>query len=65
MIVCGCRVYGGHSGSPCINQDEKVIGILSEADPADPRQCHIVPAIELKRLLSQGKEVVQSMNENC
>jgi len=64
IVLGDCRVYGGHSGGPCINQDGKVIGILSRSDPADCRQSYIVPASELKCLLGRSREVVKAANCN-
>lgn len=57
-IVAICPTIGGHSGGPCINQDGEVIGILSRADPAETQRCYLVPASELKSMLSSAKKLI-------
>lgn len=41
-----CPTIGGHSGGPCVNQEGKVIGILSCADPTEKTRCYLVPTSE-------------------
>jgi S1-C subfamily serine protease len=55
-IVVMMPTISGHSGGPCVNDDGKVVGILSRADPVDRQRCYLVPSIELKNLVSQAKE---------
>jgi len=55
-IVVICPTIGGHSGGPCVNQQGEVIGILSRADPAQKERCYLVPASELKVLVSRAKK---------
>jgi hypothetical protein len=55
-IVVICPTIGGHSGGPCVNQQGEVIGILSRADPAENQRCYLVPASELKALVSRAKK---------
>lgn len=55
-IVVICPTIGGHSGGPCVNQQGEVIGILSRADPAENQRCYLVPASELKVLVSWAKK---------
>lgn len=54
-IVVNCMTIGGHSGGPCVNQQGEVIGILSRADPTEKQRCYLVPASELKLLVSRAK----------
>jgi len=55
-IVAICPTIPGHSGGPCVNEEGKVIGILSRADPCDRQRCYLVPAQELKSLVKKAKE---------
>ena len=55
-IVIMCPTISGHSGGPCINDDGKVVGILSRADPVDRQRCYLVPSTELKSLVNQAKK---------
>jgi hypothetical protein len=55
-IVCNCRVIEGMSGGPAINNDGKVLGLLSRSDKADGGRCYLVPASELKKLLRRAKD---------
>lgn len=55
-IVAICPTIPGHSGGPCVNEEGKVLGILSRADPSDRQRCYLVPAQELKSLVSKAKE---------
>jgi len=54
-IVVMCPTISGHSGGPCVNDNGRVVGILSRADPVDRQRCYLVPSSELKRLLQQAK----------
>jgi len=47
-IVVIVPTISGHSGGPCVNNDGKVIGILSRADPGERQRCYLVPASEIK-----------------
>lgn len=57
MIVM-CPTIGGHSGGPCVNLQGEVIGILSRADSAESQRCYLVPASELKSLVSSAKKLL-------
>jgi hypothetical protein len=54
-IVVMCSNIAGHSGGPCVNNDGKVVGILSRADPVERRRCYLVPATEIKTLVSKAR----------
>merc|ERR1712150_330956 len=54
-IVIMCPTISGHSGGPCVNDEGKVIGILSRADPVDRQRCYLVPSSELKGLVKSAK----------
>ena len=54
-IVCSCRVIEGMSGGPAINNNGKVLGLLSRSDKADGERCYLVPASELRSLLKRAK----------
>ena len=53
-IVVNCFTIVGHSGGPCVNNDGKVVGILSRSDPAGQR-CYLVPSSEIKELITKAK----------
>jgi hypothetical protein len=55
-IVIMCPTISGHSGGPCVNDDGKVVGILSRADPVDRQRCYLVPSAELRTLVNQAKK---------
>jgi hypothetical protein len=55
-IVIMCPTISGHSGGPCVNDDGKVVGILSRADPVDRQRCYLVPSTELRTLVNQAKK---------
>jgi len=55
-IVCSCRVIEGMSGGPAMNNEGKVLGLLSRSDKADGERCYLVPASELKKLLRRAKD---------
>ena len=55
-IVIMCPTIPGHSGGPCVNEEGKVVGILSRADPVDRQRCYLVPSNELKILVSKAKK---------
>lgn len=59
-IIVGCRTITGHSGGPCVNDDGKVIGILSRSDPADSHRCYLVPWSEIKPLIKRAKDRVDT-----
>lgn len=54
-IVCSCRVIEGMSGGPAINNNGKVLGLLSRSDKADGERCYLVPASELRSLVKRAK----------
>eukprot|EP00980_Cylindrotheca_fusiformis_P029458 scaffold23479_cov143-Cylindrotheca_fusiformis.AAC.8 len=55
-IVIMCPTISGHSGGPCVNDEGRVIGILSRADPVDPQRCYLAPSNELKALVNKAKK---------
>ena len=55
-IVIMCPTISGHSGGPCVNDEGKVVGILSRADPVDRQRCYLVPSTELKTLVNKAKK---------
>jgi len=57
-IVVMCNTIEGHSGGPCVNDDGKVVGILSRSDPVDRQRCYLVPSSEIKILISKAKNRV-------
>jgi len=54
-IVCSCRVIEGMSGGPAMNNEGKVLGLLSRSDKADGERCYLVPSSELRKLLKRAK----------
>jgi Trypsin-like peptidase domain len=56
-IICMLPTIAGHSGSPCVNDDGLVVGILSRADPGQKDRCYLVPANQLKDLLKRARSV--------
>ena len=54
-IVIMCPTISGHSGGPCVNDEGKVIGILSRADPVESQRCYLAPTNELKSLVNKAK----------
>jgi hypothetical protein len=50
-----CNTISGHSGGPCINNEGKVLGILSRCDPVEEQRCYLVPATEIKELYLKAK----------
>lgn len=56
-IVVICPTISGHSGGPCVNEEGKVIGIVSRCDPVDHQRCYLVPASELKILVNEAKKI--------
>ena len=63
-IVVMCDTIQGHSGGPCVNDDGKVVGILSRSDPANPQRCYVVPSSEIKILISQAKRMAMGYSES-
>lgn len=59
-IVVMMPTICGHSGGPCVNDDGKVVGILSRADSVDRQRCYVVPSSELKILVSRAKETCRA-----
>jgi hypothetical protein len=55
-IVVMVPTISGHSGGPCVNDEGRVIGVLSRADPVDRQRCYLVPASEIKHLVSMAKD---------
>lgn len=55
-IVVICPTISGHSGGPCVNNDGKVVGILSRADPGERQRCYLVPSSEIKDLVKKAKK---------
>mmetsp|Transcript_31511 Transcript_31511/g.47637 ORF Transcript_31511/g.47637 Transcript_31511/m.47637 type:complete len:237 (-) Transcript_31511:152-862(-) len=60
-IVVICPTISGHSGGPCVNDEGKVVGILSRADPVDRQRCYLVPTTEIKPLLTKAKTTMRSL----
>merc|ERR1712224_756135 len=58
IVVLGCKTIEGHSGGPCVNDDGKVVGILSRSDPVDRERCYLVPSSEIKTLITEAKKRV-------
>ncbi|KAG7358579.1 trypsin-like peptidase domain containing protein [Nitzschia inconspicua] len=54
-IVIMCPTISGHSGGPCVNDEGKVVGILSRGDPVDRQRCYLVPSSEIKSLVNKAK----------
>jgi hypothetical protein len=54
-IVIMCPTISGHSGGPCVNDEGRVVGILSRADPVDRQRNYLVPSSELKELVRKAK----------
>ena len=46
--------YGGNSGSPVVNEEGKVIGVLFAGSPMFPSEPFIVPFLELKDFLERA-----------
>jgi hypothetical protein len=57
-IVIMCPTISGHSGGPCVNDEGKVVGILSRGDPVDRQRCYLVPSSEIKLLVNNAKKRV-------
>jgi len=55
-IVIMCPTISGHSGGPCVNDEGKVVGILSRGDPVDRQRCYLVPSSEIKILVNKAKK---------
>ena len=60
IVGCSVKTITGHSGGPCVNDDGKVIGILSRSDPADSHRCYLVPWSEIKPLIKRAKDRLDS-----
>lgn len=59
-IVVMCPTISGHSGGPCVNDEGRVVGILSRADSVDRQRCYLVPTTEIKDLVNKAKIVLES-----
>jgi hypothetical protein len=53
-----CLLSGRKSGGPCVNDEGKVIGILSRADPVDRQRCYLVPSNEIKILVTKARKLI-------
>merc|ERR1712046_262165 len=62
-IVIMCPTISGHSGGPCVNDEGKVLGILSRVDPVDRQRCYLVPSTELKTLICKAKKVSRGASQ--
>ena len=58
-IVVMCNTISGQSGGPCVNQEGRVVGILSRSDPTERERCYLVPASEIKPLVAKAKQCVR------
>mmetsp|Transcript_16011 Transcript_16011/g.18002 ORF Transcript_16011/g.18002 Transcript_16011/m.18002 type:complete len:1714 (-) Transcript_16011:385-5526(-) len=56
IVINNCPTIDGHSGGPCVNDEGKVIGILSRADPVDRGRCYLVPSSEIRILINKTKK---------
>lgn len=54
-IVIICPTISGHSGGPCVNDEGRVVGILSRSDPVERHRCYLVPTTEIKVLVNKAK----------
>ena len=54
IVVIGPTICG-HSGGPVVNDEGKVVGILSRVDPVDRLRCYVVPSSEIKKLVTEVK----------
>lgn len=59
-IVVMCPTIEGHSGGPCVNNEGKVVGILSRSDPAERRRCYLVPSSEIRTLITKARNRLRS-----
>jgi len=55
-IVCLVPTISGHSGGPCLNDEGRVVGILSRADRVDRQRCYLVPSSELRTLVNKARK---------
>ena len=62
-IVVMCPTISGHSGGPCVNEEGKVVGILSRGDPVDRQRCYLVPACELKMLVAKARKNIAGVGD--
>lgn len=60
-IVVICPTISGHSGGPCVNDEGRVVGILSRADPVGRQRCYLVPTKEIRPLINEAKETIHSL----
>jgi len=56
--IVNCSLTAGHSGSPCINSEGKVIGMVCRSDPYETRRSYLVPSKELRNLLKRARRKV-------
>jgi S1-C subfamily serine protease len=59
-IVIMCPTIPGHSGGPCVNEEGRVVGILSRADPVSRLRCYLVPFSELRPLVKKARKRCQN-----
>jgi len=52
-IHISVTAFGGNSGSPVMNEDGRVIGVLFSGDPRTNEDAHLVPTRVLKRFLDK------------
>ena len=62
-IVVMCPTISGHSGGPCVNDEGRVVGILSRADPVDRQRCYLVPTTEIKGLVNKATTLLRSFHQ--
>lgn len=64
-LVVMCHTISGHSGGPCVNDEGRVVGVLSRADRINRERCYLVPSDEINILLDQAKaSMIQEEEED-